>query len=282
MSSKIPLVWSNENKVHTDLINYILNFFETHKTTIAQLTVDSNSEINSSTLNNSKSTPQNPFKKTQISYFTWELNIQQLVEYLICIPNSLTFDPSTDLYPILDFLLNKVAIPFNNICKCIIRCPRILVSSVEKQLNPTFRFLKEFGFLGSNRITCQTIVLLVYSIEHTLTPKIDYLVSLGIACESVVSIILRSPGLLTFSIETNFKPKVEYLLKEMDRDIRELKKFLQYFSFSLEGKIKPRHMLLVEHGFTMSLLEMLKVCDGELNSRLIEMRFTLVEDKQLL
>ncbi|XP_047255557.1 transcription termination factor MTEF1, chloroplastic isoform X2 [Capsicum annuum] len=197
-------------------------------------------------------------------------------------PKLLTSDPYTDLYPIFDFLLNEVAIPFNDIRRCIIRCPRILVSSVEKQLNPTFQFLKEFGFSGSNSITCQTAVLLVYSVEHTLTPKIDYLVSLGIARNNVVSMILRSPGLLTFSIEKNFKPKVEYLLKEMDRDVGELKKFPQYFSFSLEGKIKPRHKLLVEHGFTMSLSEMLKVSDGEFYARLIEMRLRLVENKQLL
>ncbi|KAM3359037.1 hypothetical protein P3S68_021970 [Capsicum galapagoense] len=195
----------------------------------------------------------------------------------------LTFDPYTDIYLIFDFLLNEVAIPFNDIRKCIIRCPRILVSSVEKKLNPTFQFLKEFGFLGHNRITCQNTVLLVSSVEHTFCPKIDYLVSLGIVRENVVNMILRLPGLLTFSIEKNFNPKVEYLLKEMDRDIGELKKFPQYFSFSLERKIKPRHRFLVEHGFTMSLSEMLKVSDREFNARLIEMRLLrLVENKQLL
>ncbi|KAM3203269.1 hypothetical protein P3L10_030895 [Capsicum annuum] len=180
-------------------------------------------------------------------------------------PKLLTFDPYTDIYLIFDLLLNEVAIPFNDIRKYIIRCPRILV------------------FLGHNRITCQNTVLLVSSVEHTFCPKIDYLVSLGIARENVVNMILRLPGLLTFSIEKNFNPKVECLLKEMDRDIGELKKFPQYFSFSLERKIKPRHRFLVEHGFTMSLSEMLKVSDRKFNARLIEMRLLrLVENKQLL
>ncbi|KAF3672345.1 putative expansin-A15-like [Capsicum annuum] len=134
------------------------------------------------------------------------------------------------------------------------------------------------------RITCQTDVLLVYSVEHTLTPKIDYLVSLRIARNNVVSMILRSPGLLTFSIEKNFKPKVEYLFKEMDRNIGELKKFSKYFLFSLEGKIKPRNRFLVEHGFTMSLSEMLKVSEGEFYARLIKMRLwpiVIVDDAAL-
>ncbi|XP_009612874.1 transcription termination factor MTEF1, chloroplastic [Nicotiana tabacum] len=196
-------------------------------------------------------------------------------------PQLLTSDPYMDLYPIFDFLLNDVVIPFNDIRKSIIRCPRILVCSVEDQLKPTFEFLKEFGFVGPNRITCQTTVLLVSSVELTLNPKIDYMLSLGFKRDDVVNMVLRSPGLLTFSIDKNFRPKVEYFLKEMNGNLGELKKFPQYFSFSLEGKIKPRHRLLVEHGFSLSLSEMLKVSDGEFNARLIEMQLRLLDDKQL-
>ena len=106
-------------------------------------------------------------------------------------------------------------------------------------------------------------------------PKLDYLMSLGLRYEEVVNMVLRSPGLLTFSIENNYRPKVVYFLNEMNGDIRELKRFPQYFSFSLEGKIKPRHCLLAEHGFWLPLKEMLKVSDGEFNARLIEMRLRL-------
>ena len=89
---------------------------------------------------------------------------------------------------------------------------------------------------------------------------------------------LRSPGLFTFSIENNFRPKVDFLVREMGRDISEIKDFPQYFSFSLEGKIKPRHRLLVENGFRdMPLADMLKVSDGEFNYRFIEMRLRSVE-----
>lgn len=196
-------------------------------------------------------------------------------------PQLLTSDPYIDLYPIFDFLLNDVVIPFNDIRKSIIRCPRILVCSVEDQLKPTFEFLKEFGFVGPNRITSQTTVLLVSSVELTLKPKVDYMLTLGFKRNDVVNMVLRSPGLLTFSIDKNFRPKVEYFLKEMNGNLGELKKFPQYFSFSLEGKIKPRHRLLVEHGFSLSLSEMLKVSDGEFNARLIEMQLRLLDDKQL-
>lgn len=90
--------------------------------------------------------------------------------------------------------------------------------------------------------------------------------------------VRRSPGLLTFSIENNFRPKVEFL-EEMGRGVAELKEFPQYFSFSLEGKIKPRHRMLVESGLSMPLSEMLKVSDGEFRARLVEMRLRTVDGR---
>ncbi|CAN6575104.1 unnamed protein product [Malus baccata var. baccata] len=155
-------------------------------------------------------------------------------------PQLLTVDPHSALYPIFDFLLTEVRIPFPDIRKSIIRCSRLLVSDLDSQLRPALKFLTQLGFSGRSSITCQTTVLLVSSVEFTLLPKIDR--------------------------------KLTFFLEEMKRDVAELKRFPQYFSFSLEGKIKPRHRLLVEHGFSLPLRDMLKVSDGEFNARLIEMR----------
>lgn len=195
-------------------------------------------------------------------------------------PLLLTSDPYSDIYPIFDFLLNTVEIPFPEIRKSITRCPRLLVSNPETQLKPTFEFLTQLGFTGPNKLTSQTTLLLVSSVEFTLLPKIEYLVELGFEYDEVRNMVLRSPGLLTFSVENNYKPKVEYFLNEMNRDLEEIKKFPQYFSYSLERKIKPRHRILMELGFPMQLSDMLKVSDGEFRARLIEMQLQLVEDKQ--
>ncbi|KAH6798082.1 Mitochondrial transcription termination factor family protein [Perilla frutescens var. hirtella] len=194
-------------------------------------------------------------------------------------PELLTADPYADIYPIFDFLINTVEIPFPDVRKSIIRCPRLLVTDPETQLRPAFEFLTELGFSGRNRLTAHTTVLLVSSVEFTLYPKIEFLVSLGFEYDEVRIMVLRSPGLLTFSVEKNYVPKAEYFLKEMNGSLEEIKKFPQYFSFSLERKIKPRHRLLMEHGFSMPLSEMLKVSDGEFNARLIEKRLRMVEVK---
>lgn len=194
-------------------------------------------------------------------------------------PQLLTCDPYSDLYPIFDFLLNEVAIPFPDIRRSIIRCPRLLVCSVDEQLRPALSFLRNLGFVGSNSINYQTALLLVSNVEGTLLPKIEYLQSLGFAYEELTNMVIRSPGLLTFSIKNNFVPKVEYFLKEMNGDVAELKRFPQYFSFSLEKKIKPRHRLLLEHGLSLPLANMLKVSDGEFNAWLIEMRLQSLDGR---
>ncbi|KAK9064578.1 hypothetical protein SSX86_015960 [Deinandra increscens subsp. villosa] len=197
-------------------------------------------------------------------------------------PQLLTSDPHADLYPIFDFLLTDVGLQFYEIRKSILRCPRLLICSVEDQLKPTLWFLRKLGFVGHSRITSQTTMLLVSNVKCTLMPKLDYLMGLGFEYEEVVNMVLRSPGLLTFSIENNFKPKVEYFLSEMKGDLGDLKRFPQYFSYSLERKIVPRHRLLVDQGISVPLAEMLRVSDGEFTARLIEARearFQLGETK---
>lgn len=195
-------------------------------------------------------------------------------------PQLLTCEPYTDLYPIFDFLLNEASIPFPDIPKSIIRCPRLLVCNVDHQLRPALKFLRKLGFVGPSSINHQTALLLVSNVESTLLPKIEYLQSLGFAYEDVVNMVVRSPGLLTLSIKNNFVPKVEYFLKEMNGEIGELKRFPQYFSFSLERKIKPRHRMLTEHGFRLPLADMLKVSDGEFNAMLIEMRLRSLDGRR--
>ncbi|KAH9773948.1 transcription termination factor MTEF1 [Citrus sinensis] len=196
-------------------------------------------------------------------------------------PKLLTADIPRDLEPIIDFLLEEVLIPFNDLPKSLTRCPRILVSDLKTQLRPSFKFLVEFGFKGSHKINCQTTVLLVSSVERTLKPKIDFLKNLGLSDEEVERMVIRSPGLLTFSVENNLVPKVDFFIQEMKGDLDELKKFPQYFSFSLERKIKPRYRILVDHGFKLPLAQMLRVSDGEFNARLIEMRLKLAERSSL-
>ncbi|KAM3324632.1 hypothetical protein P3S67_005784 [Capsicum chacoense] len=47
----------------------------------------------------------------------------------------------------------------------------------------------------------------------------------------------------------------------MGTELKELILFPQYFSFSLENRIKPRHKICVEKGVCLSLPVVLKSCE---------------------
>ncbi|KAL6333751.1 hypothetical protein AAG906_028937 [Vitis piasezkii] len=166
-------------------------------------------------------------------------------------PKLLTSNIRTDLIPVFNFLSQDLKVPDQSFRRVINKCPRLLVSSVRDQLKPALIFLQRLGFQDLEALAHQDPVLLVSSVEKTLIPKLEYLVSLGMSRADAVGMVLRCPGLFTFSVENNFKPKFEYF------------EFPQYFAFSLEKRIKPRHMEAVQNGVKVPLALMLKSTDEE-------------------
>lgn len=74
-----------------------------------------------------------------------------------------------------------------------------------------------------------------------LASKIAFLEDWGLEMEEAGEICGRFPGVFGWSIENNLRPKVEHLVYEMGRPIEEVKTFLQFFVFSFERRIAPRH-----------------------------------------
>lgn len=131
------------------------------------------------------------------------------------------------------------------------------------QLKPALFYLNRLGLKDLEALAYQDSVLLVSNVERTLIPKLRYLENLGFSKNEARGMVLRCPALLTFSIENNFMPKFEYFDGVMGRKLVELKEFPQYFSFSLENRIKPRHMEVVRSGINLPLSVMLKSTDEE-------------------
>ncbi|KAG5051437.1 hypothetical protein AAZX31_02G103400 [Glycine max] len=224
-----------------------------------------------------RSSPLSTLKSVTRSLSSLGIPRASMGRILDMLPVLLTCDPYFQFYPLLDFLLHEVPIPYHDIHLSILRCPRLLVSSVNNRLRPTLHFLRKLGFNGPHSLTCQTTLLLVSSVEDTLLPKIEFLKGLGFTHEEVANMVVRSPGLLTLSVEKNLRPKVEFFLREMNGDVAELKRFPQYFSFSLERRIKPRYGMLRRVGVSMDLEDMLKVSDGGFKARLLDLRFKKLE-----
>ncbi|PQM42877.1 uncharacterized protein Pyn_39152 [Prunus yedoensis var. nudiflora] len=185
-------------------------------------------------------------------------------------PNILTSSIKSDLNPVFIFLSEDLKVPEHSFRKVINKCPRLLACSVIDQLKPAMFYLQRLGFKDLDALAYHDSVLLVSSVEKTLIPKLEFLQSLGFPRDEAVGMVLRCPGLLTFSIENNFKPKFEYFSVDMGKKLEELKQFPQYFAFSLEKRIKPRHMEVVQRGVEVPLPLMLKSTDDEFRELLRE------------
>ncbi|KAI3800758.1 hypothetical protein L1987_28852 [Smallanthus sonchifolius] len=160
-------------------------------------------------------------------------------------PKILTANINNELIPVFNFLSHDLKIPNHNYRKVINKCPRLLVSSVENQLKPALYYLKRLGFRDLGALAYQDCVLLVSNVENTLMPKLDYLISLGFSKPEAIEMVLRCPGLFTFN-------------------------FPQYFAFSLEKRIKPRHMEAVECEAEITLPLLLKTTDEEFAELLMQ------------
>ncbi|XP_010263697.1 PREDICTED: transcription termination factor MTEF1, chloroplastic [Nelumbo nucifera] len=164
-------------------------------------------------------------------------------------------DP-TDIAPVFDFLTDELTASPDDSCGLILRCPGILFSDVEFCLRPTLLFLRGLGLENLNLPTTLNAHLLNTRVER-LIPKLRFLKSLGFSDEESAKVCVRLPAIFGYSIENNLGPKVEYLVKEMKRDVEELKLFPQYFAFSLKNRIVPRHLHLKERNVQVPLKRML-------------------------
>ncbi|XP_051125806.1 transcription termination factor MTEF1, chloroplastic-like [Andrographis paniculata] len=197
------------------------------------------------------------------------IHLKDLGRIIGMCPSLLTSDIKSELNPVFNFLAYDLRVPEQNFRKVITKCPRLLVSSVRDQLKPALFYLQRLGFEDLHALAYQDPILLVSSVEKTLIPKLDYLVSLGFSKADAVEMVLRCPALFTFSVDNNFKPKFEYFVEEMKGTLEELQQFPQYFTFSLEKRIMPRHMEAAQRGVKVPLPLLLKSTDDEFTELLL-------------
>ncbi|KAH1032451.1 hypothetical protein J1N35_044625 [Gossypium stocksii] len=187
----------------------------------------------------------------------------ELRRILSMCPHILTVKP-TSLLPIFTFLLREAHVNGSDLNKVINRRPRLLACNVETQLRPTLYFLQSIGISEVKKHTS----LLTCSVENKLIPRIDYFQKIGFSHRQTISMFCRFPPLFNYSIKENYELKLNYFMVEMGRDLREIREFPQYFSFSLENRIKPRHQICVEKGVCFPLPALLKTSEVEFRSRL--------------
>ncbi|CAD6255653.1 unnamed protein product [Miscanthus lutarioriparius] len=189
----------------------------------------------------------------------------------------LTASVRADLRPVFAFLSEDLGVPESAHRRVVIKCPRVLACSVRDQLRPALIYLRRLGFRDSRALALQDPILLVSSVERTLAPKLEFLAGLGMSRDDAIAMVLRCPALFTFSIKRNYRPKFEYLVDAMDGGVEDVKAFPQYFAFSLEKRIAPRHRTAEDAGVALPLPDMLKATDVEFREMLDKERELLQE-----
>ncbi|CAH1452288.1 unnamed protein product [Lactuca virosa] len=180
-------------------------------------------------------------------------------------PEILTL-PLSSIISTITFLLREAHVRSHHLRRVIHRRPRLLTSDVKTRLRPTLYFLQ--GTIGISEINKHTH-LLSCSVEDKLLPRIEYFnENIGIPYSDTMLIFRRFPSLFCYSIKENLEPKFNYFVVEMGRDSRELVEFPQYFSFSLENRIKPRHRRCSEKGVCLPLPAMLRSSEKRFLERL--------------
>lgn len=154
--------------------------------------------------------------------------------------------------------------------KVISASPQVLTLNVEEKLKPAVEFFRSMG-LNKERdmemLLVRNAQVLCCSIEKNLRPKFIYFKGLGLTEKSIANMIVLFPSVLGQSIECSLAPKIHYLIHDMRRPIEEIVHFPQYFGYSLEKRIKPRHELLKDKSISTSLASMLACVENDFRAR---------------
>lgn len=103
--------------------------------------------------------------------------------------------------------------------------------------------------------------------QHVIMKPIEFLIGRGIASPDVARMVVKCPQLIALRVEL-MKNSFYFFKSEMGRPIKELVEFPEYFTYSLESRIKPRYQSLQSKGIRSSLAWFLNCSDQRFEERL--------------
>nr|AKM76448.1 embryo defective 2219 [Pelargonium transvaalense] len=149
--------------------------------------------------------------------------------------------------------------------KMLVKFPPLLTYSLLKKIRPVVIFLMtKAGVTQTDiaKVIALAPELLGCSISKKLDVNMKYFLSLGISIRQLGAMIADFPMLLRYNIDV-LRPKYRYLRRTMVRPLLDIIDFPRFFSYSLEGRIIPRHKILVDNQINFKLHHMLASTDDE-------------------
>ncbi|MQM17698.1 hypothetical protein Taro_050674 [Colocasia esculenta] len=103
--------------------------------------------------------------------------------------------------------------------------------------------------------------------QSAILKPVEFLRGRGIPVEDVAEMVVKCPQLLALRVEL-MKNSYYFFKSEMKRPIEELVEFPEYFTYSLESRIKPRYQRLAQKGIKCGLGWFLNCSDQRFEERL--------------
>ncbi|KAF8405229.1 hypothetical protein HHK36_010130 [Tetracentron sinense] len=177
-------------------------------------------------------------------------------------------DLETTIAPKVQFL-KDIGIQEDAIGGMLVKFPPLLTYSLYKKIRPVIIFLMTKAGVTQRdigKVIALGPELLGCSIVNKLEVNVKYFLSLGISLRLLGEMIADFPMLLRYNLNV-LRPKYSYLRRTMVRPLQDLIEFPRFFSYSLEGRIIPRHKVLVENRINFKLRYMLASTDQDFDQK---------------
>ncbi|ESR47892.1 hypothetical protein CICLE_v10000930mg [Citrus x clementina] len=104
--------------------------------------------------------------------------------------------------------------------------------------------------------------------QHVIMKSVEFLLGRGIPSGDLAKMVVQCPQLIACRVEL-MKNSFYFFKSEMGRPIKELIEFPEYFTYSLESRIKPRYQRLQSKGIRCSMNWFLNCSDQRFEERLL-------------
>lgn len=103
--------------------------------------------------------------------------------------------------------------------------------------------------------------------QHVIMKPLEFLLGRGIPATDVAKMIVKCPQIIAMQVGL-MKNSYYFFKSEMGRPVKEIVDFPEYFTYSLESRIKPRYQRLKSKGIRCSLSWFLNCSDQRFEERL--------------
>ncbi|KAG6400526.1 hypothetical protein SASPL_137363 [Salvia splendens] len=173
----------------------------------------------------------------------------------------------TMIKPLVDYLVS-LGLPKKILARMFEKRAYILGYDLEETVKPNYFFNLKLKIDpdGFARVV-EKMPQIVSLKQNVIMKPVDFLLGRGISAADMAKMVVKCPQLIALQVGL-MKNSYYYFKSEMGRPVKELVEFPEYFTYSLESRIKPRYQRLQSRGIRCSLAWFLNCSDQRFEERL--------------